>query len=107
MSDIVIREVYDSRGNLLRQDTRPRTADDDANDTAKTNGDALRAKAQAALATNATYLAHAALPAGTALTTTQLTTIVRLLAAEVDSLAKQNNALIRLVGDFLDSVSDT
>lgn len=99
MSEILVSRTYDKNGNLTEV-TRPQTPAD-------VNGPALRVKAQQALATNATYLGHAALPAGAALTTTQLTTIVRTLSAQVDALTKENNALIRLALGLLDDVSGT
>lgn len=57
---------------------------------------ALIDKATAALVNNAAYLAQPALPAGTALTTTQLTTAMRIMRAQIDALTRQTNALIRL-----------
>ena len=58
------------------------------------NGETLRAKAKTALATNATFLAI------TTPTTAQN-------AAQVKALTRQVDALIRLVGGYLDSVSDS
>lgn len=75
--------------------------------TAEANRATLTTKGQQALATNGTYLGAAAIPAGAALTTTQLTTVVRALRAQTDALARQNNALIRLTLSRLDDISDT
>lgn len=66
----------------------------------------LQAKAVTALTTNAAYLGHAAVPAGT-LTLAQLSTIVRLLADQLDATTRQNTALIRIVANLLDSTSGT
>lgn len=71
------------------------------------NAAALVTKGAAALTANATYLASAAYPTGTALTTTQLTTIVRAQRVQIDLLTKECNALIRLALSLLDTVSDT
>lgn len=75
--------------------------------TGQTNKASLATKGAAALTGNATYLASAAYPAGTALTTTQLTTIVRAQRAQIDLLTKQCNTLIRLALGILDDVSNT
>lgn len=69
------------------------------------NRETLVGKAQAALAANSTSLAAAAIPAGAALTTTQLTTVVRALRAQVDALTRQNDAIIRfLLADFTSTI---
>lgn len=66
----------------------------------------LEDKAEKALATNATYLGHAPIPAGT-LTLAQLSAIVRILSDQLDATTRQNAALIRLATDLLDSTSGT
>lgn len=71
------------------------------------NQDTLVGKAQAALTANATSLAAAAIPAGAALTTTQLTTVVRALRLQVDALTRQNNALIKFLLNDFSSTADT
>ena len=71
------------------------------------NEGVLKSKAQAALTANATYFAAAAYPAGAALTTTQLTTIVRAQRVQIDILTRENNAIIRLLLGALDDVSGT
>ena len=108
--------VFDGKGAQVS--SRPWTAQEiakAANDAASAataaqlaaNADTLRTRASAALGVNTTYLGHAALPAGASLTTTQLTTAVRLLIGQVDALTKQNNALIRLTAVLLNDISDT
>lgn len=71
------------------------------------NEGVLKSKAQAALTANATYLTSAAYPAGAALTTTQLTTIIRAQRSQIDLLTRQCNSLIRLALGLLDDVSNT
>lgn len=71
------------------------------------NEGVFKSKAQAALTSNGTYLAATAYPAGAALTTTQLTTIVRAQRSQIDLLTRQVNALMRLEIGQLDDVSGT
>lgn len=104
--------VLNGQGQQVSQRplTAPETAEVQARaaaQTAEANGESLRTKAQTALTANQTYLGLAALPAGSALTTTQLTTAVRALRSQVDALTRQNNALIRLTLQQLNDISDT
>ncbi len=62
--------------------------------TADANAQTLRSRATAALAANATYLANAA-PSNVQ------------VAAQVRTLTKENNALIRLLLGLLSDVGDT
>lgn len=65
----------------------------------------LRTRAKQALATNAAYLAQPEIPASPTLA--QLTAAVKVIRAEVDALARQADALIRLELAELDDISDT
>lgn len=92
-----VNQVSDGKGNVISQQTVQ------VDITAET----IQQRALAAIAGNQAYLGHAAIPAGAALTTTQLTTAVRLMVAQVDALTRQNGALIRLLLAQFDDASDT
>jgi hypothetical protein len=80
-------QTFDGKGNLL--DTQTVTIPD-----SQVNAETLRSRAQAALSANATYLALAA-PS-----TAQNT-------AQVKTLTKECNALIRLALGLLDDITGT
>jgi hypothetical protein len=74
-------------------------------DAASTNANTLRTKAVQALTVNAAYLAQPAIPASP--TNAQLIAAVKILRDQLDTVTKENNALIRLSLNLLDDVSDT
>lgn len=70
------------------------------------NRETLEAKARQAIESNKTFLGHAAIPGGT-LTAAQLTQAVNLIVPQLDSVAKQLNALIKITLGQLDDTAGT